>query len=512
VQATPEATPEPLVRMRGIVKQFGTLTANDSVNLDLFPGEVLALLGENGAGKSTLMRLLYGLYPIDAGNIEIGGNTVTFSSPRDAMAAGVGMVFQQFSLLPALSILDNLLVALPNAPWWQGRRRPEVNAALSWLKRLAPHLDPNRSVLSLSVGEWQIVELAKVLNLDPRVVILDEPTSVLTPLETEKLYQFVRELAQRGKTVVMVTHKIADVFACADRYAVMRRGHLIEEAPVAGCSPAKIITAMVGSAPDNDLTAPPAPVDRVARLDLRNISTAPEFGNCPISDLTLDIARGEIVGVAGVTGNGQSALAEAIVGMVPLTAGEITLDGASIASHGGTPDPSDSIAYIPERPLDNAVVADLDLATNLALRQIPREKLLLQRAKWYAQAADLIERFDVRPPRPRAQAASLSGGNLQRLVIARELSHSLQLVVACYPTMGLDVLASQTVRAHLFERASRGAAVLWFSEDLDELLGYAHRIAVLYGGRLIGVERREEATREGIGRMMTGSSDHKVVS
>src|ERR1700712_3013593 len=236
----------PLVSMRGVCKAFGAVVANDRIHLDVFAGEVLALLGENGAGKSTLMRLLYGLFRPDAGHISIGGRDVALASPRDAMAAGIGMVFQQFSLLSNLSVLENLLAAWPKAPWWQGRGGPVMAEVLLWLHKLAPTLDPARRVGDLAIGERQIVELAKVLNLNPRVVILDEPTSVLTPGETARLHGFVRNLAAEGKAVIFITHKIADVLACADRVAVMRQGRLVEQGMSAGKSADDIIHAMVG--------------------------------------------------------------------------------------------------------------------------------------------------------------------------------------------------------------------------------------------------------------------------
>lgn len=493
---------EPLVTMSAIRKQFGSVLANDDVSLSIEAGEVLALLGENGAGKSTLMKILYGFYPADGGSIGIAGRPVRFSSPREAMAAGIGMVFQQFSLIPALSVHENLLAALPNAPWLQPRRSENVRAALRWLTRLAPDIDPRRAVRTLSVGERQLVELAKVLNLEARVVILDEPTSVLTPAETERLYGFIRTLRSEGKAVVLITHKLADIAACADRIVVMRGGKVVDEAAACDRTPEALVDAMVGRGVAGSLPPPAPAATSVPLLQVRQLSA--DIQGRTIQDVSFELAAGEVLGIAGVSGNGQFTLAECLAGLVPARAGDLVLDGISIASRTQDAAISGAVAYIPERPLDNAVVPDLDLALNLALRETRHLGFFPDRKGIVRRARELMARYDVRPPQPALAASALSGGNLQKLVIARELSGTVRLVIACYPTMGLDVLATQAVYREMFRQAAEGACVVWISEDLDDLLSYAHRIAVIHDGAIAGIVRREDADRQMLGRWMAG--------
>jgi general nucleoside transport system ATP-binding protein len=358
----------PLVSMSGIRKQFGAVVANASVDLEIYAGEVLALLGENGAGKSTLMKVLYGFYHADAGAIRVNGKAVIFASPREAMAQGIGMVFQQFSLVPAPSVLENLLAAFPEAPWVQRRGRPRVKAALTWLKRLAPALDPSRPVRELAVGERQLVELAKVLNLDARIVILDEPTSVLTPAESGRLYGFIRSLVAEGKGVVLITHKLADIAACADRIVVMRGGYVVDRALATERTPEQLVSAMVGRERPGLVEAPAPATGSIPVLQVRDLAAA--IHGSRVSGVSFEMPAGEILGIAGVSGNGQYVLAEALAGLIPVATGDVVLNGVSIASREEEGAISDDVAYIPERPLDNAVVADLDLAFNLALRRV----------------------------------------------------------------------------------------------------------------------------------------------
>ena len=494
--------PEPIVTLCGIRKQFGSVIANDDISLTINAGEVLALLGENGAGKSTLMKILYGFYSAEQGTTLLDGKPVSFASPRDAMAAGIGMVFQQFSLIPALTVLENLLAALPGAPWIQLRASARVHAALRWLSRLAPNIDPGKAVRALSVGERQLVELAKVLNLDARVVILDEPTSVLTPAETERLYGFIRTLAAEGKAVVLITHKLADVAACADRIVVMRGGRVVDAAAVGDRTPDALVEAMVGSGAVGTLRPPNSPASDVPLLQVRGVSA--DIEGRSVRNISFAVASGQIFGIAGVSGNGQFTLAEALAGLIPVSSGDVILDGVSIASRGRDGAIDQAVAYIPERPLDNAVVGELDLAFNLALREVRHLPFFPRRESIMRHAEALIARYNVRPPQPKLLASMLSGGNLQKLVIARELSGNAKLLIACYPTMGLDVLATQAVYREMFRQAADGACVVWISEELDDLQSYAHWIAVIHDGEIVGISRSQDADRQALGRWMAG--------
>lgn len=490
------------VSLRAITKRFGDTLANDRVDLDFAQGRVTALLGENGAGKSTLLKILFGVYSADAGSVVIDDREVTIDSPRAAIAHRVGMVFQQFSIIPALTVRENLALTHPRTPWWVGRGARRGIDPVAALKCIAPHIDPERNASQLAVGEIQSVELAKVLNLDARMIILDEPTSVLTPEEAEHLWKQVRSLATDGVSVALVTHKLEDVFACADDVAVMRRGAMVAKVPVNQTDAVSLIRMIVGD--DTLIEAKPLPSPHGGRTRVRLSSLSARGPEGAINDVDFHIAAGEVLGIAGVSGNGQQTLADAIAGLLPISAGELIVDGVSLQARGGETPGRAEIAYMPEQPGRNAVALDLSVAVNLYLKRIASLPFVLDPARHLPDAQKLIRDFDIRPPKPDASAASLSGGNLQKLVAARELSGDPVLVVACYPTMGLDLGAAAAVYESLFAHARRGACVLWISEDIDDLLRYAHRIAVMYRGRIVRVADARATSRREIGAWMVG--------
>ncbi len=494
------------LQLVGLTKRFGATLAVDDATLEIRPGEVLALLGENGAGKSTLMKLLYGVHAPDGGRIEIDGQPTRIASPRDAMALGLGMVFQQFSLVPALSVRENLALVEPAAPWWIGRRASRLSAIDAHLQTLAPGIDPDQRVDRLPVGQMQLVELAKVLLRDARCVVFDEPSAVLTPSEAERLWALMRDLTLRGLAVVLISHKLADVRACADRVAVMRAGRVVAQVPAHDASDAQIVEWMVGHAPPA-VRAPHVPAsDAAVRLELRGV--------CAGAARSVDLAvrAGEVLGVAGVSGSGQTDLAEAIAGARALDAGEVILDGLRLRSPHLPARPTPQLGYIAPEPLRNAVAPDLTLALNLALKHLADLPFMPSRAQLAERAAPLIARFGVRPADPQTLAGHLSGGNLQKLVAARELADAPAAVVACYPTMGLDVSATAQVYEALFGLARSGSAVLWISEDLDDLLLHAHRIAVMFEGRMMALFDTPGATRAQVGASMAGQGAPEAVA
>jgi len=497
--------------MRSITKRFPGVLANDSVDFEAQKGEVHALLGENGAGKSTLASILTGLYRPDAGEIAIDGRTVEFRSPKDAREAGVSMVHQHFRLAASLTVSDNIVLGQHDAGWLRTSPRIIDSKVEELAKRYRMPVDPRARIWQLSVGEQQRVEILKALYRGARILILDEPTSLLTPQEADDLFETLRRMTAEGRTVIFVSHKLDELMAVADRVTVLRGGRSIGTVLTRETSPSQLARMMVGR---EVVFAQTKQIHDLAGaavvLELRGVSAAGDLGIHALDGVSFSVRAGEIVGVAGVSGNGQRQLAEVISGARPRTAGDVLLAGSRLRSG----DPEDAIlkgiAHVPEDRMHTGVSPSLSIADNLILKSHRRPPIsfqgILRHGSIRTNARDMIARFSVAAPGPDTPTRLLSGGNVQKVVLARELSSRPVVIVAANPTRGLDVGATEGVRALLIEAASKGVGILLISEDLDEILLLADRIAVIYNGRIVGLVPRAEADIQQIGLMMAGSS------
>jgi simple sugar transport system ATP-binding protein len=498
----------PAVRLAGIVKRFGDLLANDAVDFTLRRGEIHALLGENGAGKSTLMNILAGVYTPDAGVIELAGRPVRFRTPREAIRAGVGMVHQHFAQVPSCTAAQNLALADPRGAFFLDRGAMHQKIlALGY--RFGLLLPPDVPAGELSVGEQQRLELLRLLAFDAQVLILDEPTAVLTPGETKDLFITLRRLAAGGKAIVFITHKLDEVEAVADCLTVLRRGRVAASRwRVADHSREEVVACMVGGAsPVPAAGAAAHPGETV--LALRDVQTSKAAARERALAVSLEVRAGEIVAVAGVAGNGQRELAEVLIGLRPITAGTRWLSGQNATRWSAPQVRRAGIGYVPEDRLAWGVCAGRSLAENLILAQwnqpgpfFPTTKDVLARAERLAASMN-VAYSDLREP-----IRSLSGGNIQRAVLAREIAAATRLLVVAQPTRGLDVAATAAVRHTLRERRGAGVAVLLISYDLDEILELADRVVVMARGRIVAEFARPLPDRTAIGLAMTGGAAH----
>ncbi len=501
---TPAERPhETVLEVHGLTKTFPGVRALDGVDFDLARGEVHAILGENGAGKSTFMNVLYGLLRPDSGDIRLWGQPYAPASPNDAVAAGVGMVHQHFMLIPALTVAEN--VALGAEPRRRGAL--DLERVVARLEELSEafglEVPPRARVADLSVGMRQRVEILKAFYRDARLLILDEPTALLTPQEVRELFRVIPQFTERGVSVIFISHKLAEVSQIAQRVTVVRRGKSVDTRATAGATPRELARLMVGR--DVDLQIPHPEVEPgAALLEVRGLRAE------GLEPLDLEVREGEIVAVAGVEGNGQEPLIGALAGLLPAQ-GEVVLDGRPLHNLSVRKRVESGLGLIPSDRQDEGLVLPLNVAENLALRQYYRPPFgrggLLDLGYWLERATAAVERFDVRPPAPRAKASALSGGNQQKVVLAREILGEPKVLIASQPTRGLDIGAAEFVHQQLLELRSHKRGVLLISLDLDEVLGLADRVVVLYRGRAMGELTRQEATREKVGLMMLGHQD-----
>jgi ABC-type uncharacterized transport system ATPase subunit len=499
------------VELRGITKRFPGVVACNGVDLAVDSGEVHALLGENGAGKSTLMNILFGLYRADEGEILLDGEPVVCHSPADALAAGIGMVHQHFMLVPVFTVAENVMLGVePTGAAGTIDRDEARRRVLELSDRYSLAVDPDAMVEDLPVGVQQRVEILKALYRDAQCLILDEPTAVLTPSEIDELMHIIRRLADGGRAVIFISHKLREVTRIADRITVLRGGEVVGTTTPAEADEQALASLMVGRdvqlVVDKTAADPGDPV-----LEVDDLVVVDDRGHRVVDGVSLEVRAGEILAVAGVQGNGQSELAEAICGLRAATSGRVRLDGVDVTGRSPREMFAAGVAHVPEDRQRDGLVSTFPIADNLVLNQIDAAHfsrgLRVDRRAVRRHADELVDEFDVRTPSIDARASTLSGGNQQKVIIAREFFHARRLLVLSQPTRGLDVGSIQYIHRQVVAKRDEGVAVLLNSSELDEVLALADRIAVIYRGRIVGVVDRADASRELIGLLMAGAVD-----
>jgi general nucleoside transport system ATP-binding protein len=497
------------LEIKGLTKRFGSFTANDHIDLTIESGEIHCLLGENGAGKSTLMNMLYGLLQPTEGEIVVDGETHAFSSPGDAIEAGIGMVHQHFMLVPVFTVAENIMLGREQtrgAGVLDRRKASKLVRELS--ERYGLAVDPDALVEDLPVGVQQRVEILKALSHDAKVLILDEPTAVLTPQEIDELMEIMRTLKEQGTSIIFITHKLREVKAVGDRISVIRRGKVVGTAEPTASEP-QLAEMMVGREVKL-LVDKAAPEVGDVVLDVRGVTVVDPRGHQVVKDVSFDARAGEVLGLAGVQGNGQTELIKALLGLIKPDAGAISLEGRDISRHGPRESLDDGIGYIPEDRSHDGYVGAFSVRENLVLDLYRSGEfsrgMALRLDEIEKNAADRIEQFDIRTESASTPLASLSGGNQQKVVVAREFSRPLKVLIAAQPTRGVDVGSIEFIHKRIIEERDKGTAVIIVSTELDEIFALSDRIAVMYDGRIVATVSPDIA-REDIGLMMAGAHE-----
>lgn len=494
------------LRLENIRKSFGSFVANDHISLEVPSGSIHALLGENGAGKTTLMNILCGLYQPDAGQIYLNGVPTQIASPSAAIRQGIGMIHQHFMLVPQLTVTENIILGTETSLRLDLKQKAIAVAQMAG--RYGLTVDPLAKVADLPIGIQQRVEILKALYRNARLLILDEPTAVLTPPEIEGFFKVLRQLAADGRTLIFISHKLDEVLSLCDSVTVLRRGQVIASTPTAGATRESLACQMVGREvlfqPDRGNHTPGSPV-----LDVQDLYAWDDRGVLALAGVSFQLRAGEILGVAGVDGNGQRELADAIAGLRPLEQGRMTLNGEDVSTWNAQQRLRRlKLGYIPEDRQKMGLVMPFTIARNLILKAFRRlpfcHRWLLQRAEIDRNATEAIQAFDIRAAYGNLPVSRLSGGNQQKVVLARELANQPTLILAMQPTRGLDVGAAESVQSALLGERSRGAAILYISTELEEVMAMSDRIAVIYEGRFVAILDAETVTVEQVGLLMTG--------
>ena len=503
------------LELRGITKRFGSLVANDHIDLVVEPGEIHALLGENGAGKSTLMNVLYGLYQADEGEILLDDVVQHFRGPGDAMAAGIGMVHQHFMLIPVFTVAENVMLGHEDT---KGLGRLDLQKAREHVRAVADRfgfqIDPDAIVGDLPVGVQQRVEIIKALSRDAKILVFDEPTAVLTPQETDELMAIMRQLRDEGTSIVFITHKLREVREVADRITVIRLGKVVGEASPTATN-AELASLMVGRSVELTVHKAPPRTRDAGGLEVRDLRVLTPAGAIVVDDVSFDVKPGEVLAIAGVQGNGQTELVEAIVGLAARVEGSIRLDGEELVGRSVRGILEEGVGFVPEDRKEDGLVGGMSVAENLILdRSDDREFArfgTIRRADLEEFAKARIAEYDIRTQGPQTPAGTLSGGNQQKVVIAREMSRDLKLVVAAQPTRGVDVGSIEFIHKRIIETRDAGIPVIVVSTELDEVAALADRIAVMYRGTIVGIVPGD-TPRDTLGLMMAGATDPEVAA
>ena len=500
------------LELKGITKRFGSLVANDSIDLVIEPGRIHALVGENGAGKSTLMNVLYGLYQAEEGSIEIDGEPVSFKGPGDAVAAGIGMVHQHFMLVPVFTVAESVALGYePTGPGGIINRKQAREKVEELSKRFGFDIDPDARIGDLPVGAQQRVEIIKALSRDAEVLILDEPTAVLTPSETDEFIEIMRQLKETGTAIVFITHKLREVRAIADDITVIRRGKVVGTASP-DSTEAELASLMVGRAVDLGVDKDPAtPED--GGLVVSNLTILDETGRTVVDRVSFEVKRGEIFAIGGVQGNGQTEVSEAILGTQDIAAGSISLQGTDLRNHSIKQRLHHGLGYVPEDRQTDGMISDFSIAENMMLDRYDTEPFAKGMSRQLRviqeNAEELRDEFDVRVTSVRDPISTLSGGNAQKAILAREMSRKLRALVVSQPTRGVDVGSIEFIYKRMVAERDKGTPILLFSAELDEMQTLADRIAIMYRGRIVGIVP-EGTSRDVLGLMMAGVSQEEA--